>query len=132
MSTVGKKETKKKRKRAMAGKVPNSRTTPHSPTTFFGISISSDFRPSVRSDCRMRWSFSVSVDDRGSMLCGCFLNAPCMHWRPGDAILHLMKRKHPNMLIRRTSKSSVAAFCSRSGARDVEVKRQIEVAQIRR
>src|ERR1700693_2855359 len=35
-------------------------TAAHSPTTFFRISISSDFRPSVRSNCRMRWSFSVS------------------------------------------------------------------------
>jgi hypothetical protein len=36
-------------------------TAAHSPTTFFGISISSDFRPSVLSNCRMRWSFSVSA-----------------------------------------------------------------------
>ena len=31
-----------------------NRTAAHSPTTFFRISISSDFRPSVRSSCRMR------------------------------------------------------------------------------
>jgi len=36
-------------------------TAAHSPTTFFRISISNDFRPSVRSNCRMRWSFSVSA-----------------------------------------------------------------------
>jgi hypothetical protein len=33
----------------------------HFPATFFNISISSAFRPSVRSSCRMRWSFSVSA-----------------------------------------------------------------------
>jgi hypothetical protein len=38
-----------------------NRTTAHSPTTFFRISVSSDFRPSVLSNCRMRWSFSVSA-----------------------------------------------------------------------
>jgi hypothetical protein len=38
-----------------------NRTTAHSPTTFFWISISSAFRPSVRSNCRMRWPFSVSA-----------------------------------------------------------------------
>ena len=31
-----------------------NRTAAHSPTTFFRISISRDFRPSVRSNCRMR------------------------------------------------------------------------------
>src|SRR5207245_5617576 len=36
-------------------------TAAHSPTTFFRISISSDFRPSVRSSCRIRRSISVSA-----------------------------------------------------------------------
>ena len=31
-----------------------NRFTAHSPTTFWGISISKDFRPSVRSSWRMR------------------------------------------------------------------------------
>src|SRR5258706_486221 len=34
-------------------------TTAHSPTTFFRISISSDFRPRLRSSCRIRRSFSA-------------------------------------------------------------------------
>src|SRR5215467_9682476 len=36
-------------------------TAAHSPTTFFRISISNDLRPRVRSNCRMRRSFSVSA-----------------------------------------------------------------------
>src|SRR5215475_3504933 len=36
-------------------------TAAHSPTTFFRISISRDLRPSVRSSCRMRRSFSLSA-----------------------------------------------------------------------
>ena len=35
-------------------------TAAHSPTTFFSIWISSDFRPSVRSSCRMRRALSLS------------------------------------------------------------------------
>ena len=74
-------------------------TAAHSPTTVFRISISKDLRPSVRSNCRIRQSFSVSA--AAALLPPSAALAPCSAssyqefltlWKDADPDIPILKQ----------------------------------------